>query len=263
MAELKLAPEGLFPLPETANGATTLDLPIAGTIQGEGLLAGVPSLFLRLAGCNMFCTWNAPDGSAVTCDTKHALATPSSHTETTEELLEKIARHRGKIDHLVVTGGEPLLQAEALVTLLAELRLVRPPMHVTLESNGSLYAPELLPYVDLWSFSPKLYPNFLAGWALDEAGYTATINRWLQALPPRAEVQLKFVVGTLEDEAPLLRFLGALTLSKNTTVLLMPLGATQKALELTTPPTLELCLRHGFRFAPRLQIMLWGDKVGV
>ncbi len=261
MSLLRLSPEGLFPIPCASNGQTTLELPLAGTIQGEGLLAGVPSLFLRLSGCNMSCRWTAPSGERIACDTPHALGGQNSRLVTSASLVEKIAAHRGQIRHLVITGGEPLLQAEALVEFLAQLRPLQ--MHVTVESNGSCFAPELLPYIDLWSFSPKLYPHFLLAYERSEADYVAVINQWLGAVPPSAQVQLKFVIGQRTDEAPLLRFLAPLRLRPTDVVMLMPLGATQEALVRTTPPTLELCLRHGFRFAPRLQIMLWGNRVGV
>ncbi len=263
MSLLRLAPEGLFPIPSVPEGKTTLGFSLAGTIQGEGLLAGTPSLFLRLSGCNMACQWIAPSGERLACDTPHALQTQKSCLVASGVLVEKIAVHRGNINHLVVTGGEPLLQAGALVEFFEQLRRLTPPMHVTVESNGSCFAPALLPYVDLWSFSPKLFPCFLPRYLLSEGEYPAVINQWLAALPSSLGVQLKFVIGQRTDEGALLRFLDPLCLRATDTVMLMPLGATPEALAQTTPLTLELCLRHGFRFAPRLQILLWGNRVGV
>ena len=110
MSQLLLAPEGLFPIADTADGQSALQLPIAGTIQGEGLLAGTPSLFLRLAGCNMFCHWLDVSQQVVTCDTVHALDPAKGNYETSSRLVEKILAHCGKIRHLVITGGEPLLR---------------------------------------------------------------------------------------------------------------------------------------------------------
>ena len=263
MSQLLLAPEGLFPIADTADGQSALQLPIAGTIQGEGLLAGTPSLFLRLAGCNMFCHWLDVSQQVVTCDTVHALDPAKGNYETSSRLVEKILAHCGKIRHLVITGGEPLLQAAALRDLLYELRHCPKAFHITIESNGSLFAPELLPYVNLWSFSPKLHAAFLPTQRLTQDEYIQHLNAWLQAVQLPASIQLKFVVGTREDEQPLLEFLSHLRLRAADTVMLMPLGATREALEASTPIALEMAIRHGFRFAPRLQIMLWGNKVGV
>ena len=263
MSQLLLAPEGLFPIPDADNGQSALELPVAGTIQGEGILAGTPSLFLRLAGCNMFCHWLDISQQIITCDTTHALDPAKGYYETTSCLVEKILKHCGKIRHLVITGGEPLLQAAALCDLLCELQHCPKNFHITIESNGSLFAPELLPYVNLWSFSPKLQAAFLPTQRLTQSEYIQHLNAWLQGVQLPASIQLKFVVGTREDEQPLLEFLSHLRLRAADTVMLMPLGATRETLEASTPIALEMAIRHGFRFAPRLQIMLWGNKVGV
>jgi len=261
--KLLLAPEGLFPIPASESGQSTLQLPIAGTIQGEGVLAGMPSLFLRLAGCNMCCRWKNAQQIDVTCDTLHALDRTKGHDATPSELIERILRHSGKVRHLVITGGEPLMQAEPLREFMQMLRHVAPTFHITVESNGSIFAPDLLPFVDLWSFSPKLHPTFLPTKQITLAEYYEHLNSWLRYVQLPACIQLKFVVGAHSDEQLLLDFLSHLHLRATDVVMLMPLGATQEELAASTPIALEMAIRNGFRFAPRLQIMLWGNRVGV
>ena len=263
MSQLLLAPEGLFPIPDADNGQSALELPVAGTIQGEGMLAGTPSLFLRLAGCNMHCHWQNAAQQVVMCDTAHALNVAKGHYETTTSLVEKILTHCGKIRHIVITGGEPLLQVPALQELLHTLRHTSKSFHITVESNGSLFAPELLPYVDLWSFSPKLHDAFLPAQRIPREEYFQRLNAWLQGVQLPALIQLKFVVGAMTDEESLLDFVSHLRIRTTDTIMLMPLGATREELANSTPIALEIAIRHGFRFAPRLQIMFWGNKVGV
>ncbi len=260
---LLLAPEGLFPIPEAESGKTNLQLSVAGTIQGEGILAGTPSLFLRLAGCNMACRWRNEDHKVVICDTPHALQTPLAHEVLLDEILKKIFLHRGNIRHLVITGGEPLLQASALQELLEGLRTAKRQFHITVESNGSLFTPALLPYVDLWSFSPKINATFVPEKRISTEQYLLSLDAWLHEVQLPAQIQLKFVVGAKDDEHTLLDFLSQLHLRSSDIVMLMPLGATPEELSVSTPVALEMAIRHGFRFAPRLQIMLWGNKVGV
>lgn len=263
MHQLLLSSDGLFPLLDKTSHRSALHFPFAGTIQGEGILAGTPSLFLRLAGCNMHCRWQCENGAIVACDTEYALNKKNGTWRSAESLLEDINSQRGAIRHLVITGGEPLLQSQALNYFLERLRLEIPYFHVTIESNGSLYTPSLLPYVDLWSFSPKLTLPFLPPFRQTRESYCEILNSWLLSLPIAAKVQFKFVVGKREDERALLNFVERLHLRASDTVLLMPLGDTEQLLAQTTPLALEFAIKHGFMFSPRLQISLWGKKAGV
>ena len=88
------------------------------SVQGEGKLAGVPSFFIRLAGCNLRCTW---------CDTPYSSWTPEFSRQTLDDLL-LLARASG-LRHAVVTGGEPCI-APGLPALCAALKALVP--HATL-----------------------------------------------------------------------------------------------------------------------------------
>ncbi|MFG0252257.1 MAG: radical SAM protein, partial [Phycisphaerales bacterium JB038] len=80
-----------------STGADTTNLPIAETfasIQGEGKLTGVPSWFIRVAGCNLRCTW---------CDTPYTSWSPQGASRSVDELVEE-ALNSG-LKHAVLTGG--------------------------------------------------------------------------------------------------------------------------------------------------------------
>lgn len=142
------------------------------TFQGEGKYAGMPSLFLRTAGCDLRCA--RKDGQGWSCDTPHSLpdfdvsqnalrAAPTRFAQDVDvvELAQRIWSYGAT--HLVITGGEPTLQAGAITYLLSELdqlwlkaRDVTNKMKVTLETNGRRWV-DFLSRVDLVSVSPKVY----------------------------------------------------------------------------------------------------------
>jgi len=93
------------------------------SIQGEGREQGKPAMFVRCAGCNLNCRW---------CDTAYAR---SDGTEmSVDSILEQIWRVNPR--HVCITGGEPMLQKEALLPLLASLYTRG--IDVTIETNGTL-----------------------------------------------------------------------------------------------------------------------------
>src|ERR1700742_3220596 len=73
------------------------------SIQGEGGLVGVPSVFVRASGCNLRCTW---------CDTPYTSWNPEGSNRTIAEIVEEVRRHPAK--HVVLTGGEPMMFAESV-----------------------------------------------------------------------------------------------------------------------------------------------------
>src|SRR5690242_20549042 len=101
------------------------------SIQGEGKLAGVPSLFIRLSGCNLRCRW---------CDTPYASWEPAGGMRSIDSLIE-LARSRPEIGHAVLTGGEPMMFSP-LTGLSAGLAMDRERggagMHVTIETAGTV-----------------------------------------------------------------------------------------------------------------------------
>ncbi|MCG8581863.1 MAG: 7-carboxy-7-deazaguanine synthase QueE [Bacteroidales bacterium] len=285
MEKLVLAKEGVFPVVRDHNGnaiqsepKTGLQMP--GTIQGEGKLAGVPSLFIRLSSCNLRCIWQMEDGSFCRCDTTYASFHPDEIVEMeVNDVFNWVKHNLGNVRHVVITGGEPLIQKRALAPLCRKLK-EELNVYITLESNGSLYDADVADWIDLFSISPKLRnsePNAekLAAYNLKEAGpykFHAQKRLNLSALQSYIdlsnstdkELQLKFVVGKSSDYKEIKAdFLGALNNWNDNDILLMPLGATQEEVAKSSPLVLEMAIANGWRYSPRVHIELFGSKSGV
>jgi 7-carboxy-7-deazaguanine synthase len=97
---------------------------IFASIQGEGIRTGIPSVFVRLAGCNLECIW---------CDTSFSRSERGAEWLTAEEMISRIRSYR--IENVCLTGGEPLCH-EALPDLVSSLLLEG--YNVDLETNGSI-----------------------------------------------------------------------------------------------------------------------------
>ena len=285
MDKLVLAKEGVFPVVKDHKGNLLTDQPktgieLPGTIQGEGKLAGVPSLFIRLSSCNLRCIWQMEDGSYCRCDTTYASFHPDHILEfPVDKVFDWVSHNLGAIRHVVLTGGEPLLQKKPLAQLCRRLK-EELGVHLTLESNGSLFDKEVAHWIDLFSISPKLSnstpnPEKLAHYKLEEAGpykFHGQKRLNLDALQSyidltqdgKKQLQLKFVVGKTDDYLEIQdTFLSQLTSWKSEDILLMPLGATREEIAKSSPLVLEMAIRHGWRFSPRVHIELFGSKSGV
>ena len=110
------------------------------SLQGEGKLAGVPTVFVRTSGCNLRCWF---------CDSYHTSWEPTHAWMDIDEIVEEIESHE-QADHVVLTGGEPMMHDESVELLdrLGELGY-----HTTVETNGTIYRDA---HIDLASVSPKL-----------------------------------------------------------------------------------------------------------
>ena len=221
------------------------------SLQGEGELAGVPSVFVRTSGCNLRCNW---------CDTPYASWSPEGAQMGVPEIIAAVRQHPAR--HVVVTGGEPMIAPEikALAARLKELG-----HHITIETAATI-APEGIA-CDLASLSPKL-KNSAPDARLDDAWrrkhealrwQPEVVRAWLAAYA----FQLKFVVAQPADvdeiEAMLAQLGGEIPRAK---VLLMPEGVTVEALRAKAGWLGELCKVRGYRYAPRLHIELYGHKRG-
>jgi len=221
------------------------------SLQGEGELAGVPSVFVRTSGCNLRCNW---------CDTPYASWAPEGVARDVAEIAAEVARHPAR--HVVLTGGEPMV-APGLRELAAELR--RQGRHITIETAATI-APEGIA-CDLASLSPKLRSSGPDA-RLDDAWRRKhealrwqpdVVRAWLDAYP----YQLKFVVGAPADVEEIETLLAGLGRDvPRSKVLLMPEGVTVEALRAKAGWLGELCKARGYRYAPRLHIELYGNQRG-
>ena len=94
------------------------------SIQGEGELTGVPSVFVRTSGCNLRCRW---------CDTPYASWRPEGQAMEVPEILEEVGKFPAR--HVVLTGGEPMI-ARDIHALAAGLREAG--YHITIETAGTV-----------------------------------------------------------------------------------------------------------------------------
>jgi len=219
------------------------------SVQGEGILAGVPSVFLRTSGCNLRCTW---------CDTPYTSWNPEGDDLALDTILADVRGHGSR--HVVVTGGEPLIQQE-IVQLTQGLKDLD--LHITIETAGIVYQPVVC---GLISISPKLANSTPAQrdggrWAAqhDRLRYQPDVLKQLMAEYP---YQLKFVVSDPGDLSEIEAILKQ-TNADRSRVLLMPEGTNSEALSERARWLVEICKREGFRYGPRLHIDIYGNKRGV
>jgi 7-carboxy-7-deazaguanine synthase len=245
--------------PEGENADAPDGLPINElfySLQGEGRLAGTPSVFVRSSGCNLRCWF---------CDSYHTSWEPIHAHESLDNVVNSVESH-DEADHVVLTGGEPLVH-DAAVDLIE--RLDAAGYHITVETNGTIHrdAP-----IDLVSVSPKL-SNSTPTAERDPAGDGEWADRHderridmaaLTALVEEYDTQLKFVVADESDFPEILDLLedlrdAAAVPVPDEDVLLMPEGATRERLAETRERVADLALEHGFRYTPRLHVDLWND----
>jgi 7-carboxy-7-deazaguanine synthase len=220
------------------------------SIQGEGLLTGVPSVFIRTSGCNLRCHW---------CDTPYASWKPEGPEMSIEEILKKLTEWN--CDHVVLTGGEPMITPD-LPELATALKKQK--KHITIETAGTI-PPNGIP-CDLASISPKLSnstppPELDPAWAKKHEAtclQPKVISEWIS----KYTFQLKFVVSSELDLAEIKHLLSRLPPVPLHQIHLMPEGIDVKTLATRSPWLVEICKREGFRFCPRLQIELFGHKRG-
>ena len=220
------------------------------SVQGEGLLAGVPSIFIRTSGCNLRCHW---------CDTPYASWKPEGPEISIEEILKKLTEWN--CDHVVLTGGEPMI-APDLPELATALKKRK--KHITIETAGTILPNSIS--CDLASISPKLSnstpsPERDPAWAKKHEAIRLqpeVISEWIRKYP----FQLKFVVSSELDLAEIKDLLSRLPPVPLHQILLMPEGIDVKTLATRSPWLIEICKREGFRFCPRLHIELFGHTRG-
>lgn len=220
---------------------------VFSSLQGEGPSAGAPALFVRLALCNLRCSW---------CDTRYTWDFERFDYDAevrSVPLAELSARIRDSREGRVIfTGGEPLLQQGTLAKLLQTLPDT---LAIEVETNGTL-APEpaLAARVDQWNVSPKL------AHAGDPESRRIRPDA-LRALRATERAFLKFVLTREADLSEVDALVAELDWPRER-VLLMPEGTTAEEHGRRAGLVAELCQRRGFRFSPRLHVTLWGGARG-
>ena len=225
------------------------------TLQGEGPSLGAPAVFLRLSLCNLHCHW---------CDTPYTWNwenTPWEHQDgvkfsKTDQLIElspgELAKTILQYDcpRLVITGGEPLLQKsdlEDLLTFLPDLP------NIEVETNGTqLPTPSLTDRVTQFNISPKL----------SNSGIKESLrlnSEILSFFASSEKAVFKFVVCNETDLAEIQTLQAQFHIPAGK-IFLMPEGRDAETLKNRSLWLADRCRDQGYRFSPRLHVLLWGNE---
>lgn len=235
------------------------------SVQGEGISAGVPSVFVRCSHCNLHCVW---------CDTDYTWnweGTSFKHKRDNEPGYKKFVRQEQIIDmsiesvvaiietfrclNVVLTGGEPMLQQDDLVLLMQRLRTLHTPYRFEVETNGTILpVNEFDSLVDQFNVSPKL----------DNSGTPVALRE--KDVPFRhfaasTKSFFKFVITDTTDLAEVLHLAEKYDIPAQR-VILMPEATDESTLSSRAADLVVECCKYGFRYGDRLQIRLFGDKRG-
>lgn len=219
------------------------------SVQGEGLLTGTPSVFVRASGCNLRCRF---------CDTPYTSWDPEGDDRSVDEIVSAATRFAPK--HVVITGGEPMLFAELIPLCDA---LARDQRHITIETAGTLFLPL---HCDLMSISPKLS---------NSAPGAEKFSQWherhertrhapdvIRKLIAAHAYQLKFVVDSIADCDEVERYLMEFPEVQRDRILLMPQGIDPIELSRTEQWLMPLCQARGLHYCPRKHIEWYGHMRG-
>ena len=220
---------------------------IFSSIQGEGPHAGKPSVFLRTALCNLKCVW---------CDTKYTWDwdnydySKEVHEVPIEKVIEKIKEFEPK--HLVITGGEPLIQQNDIASLLSKLGddyFVEVETDCTIIPNSAL-----LEHVNHWNVSPKT----------SNSGNSREAREIPQCYDFFAKLEnsvFKFVIENESDLKEIDELITKYSIPKNK-ILLMPQASTKDELNLKKEEIEKIAVAKGMLFSSRLQVERWGNQRG-
>jgi len=220
------------------------------SLQGEGKLIGVPSVFVRASGCNLRCVW---------CDTPYASWEPEGDQQSVAAIVDAIAKH--PTAHVVLTGGEPMIMPDIveLCDALAERNY-----HITMETAATVYKPVK---IHLASLSPKLsnstpHTRQDGKFAVMHEQQRLNVPVIQQFIDASEDFQLKFVVARPQDMNEIHALLAQLHHWRPADVQLMPEGTDVTTLHSRTAWIDSVCKQTGFRYTPRLHVELYGNRRG-
>jgi 7-carboxy-7-deazaguanine synthase len=217
------------------------------TLQGEGQLVGVPSVFFRTSFCNLRCSW---------CDTPYTSWIPENHDISVSEAFNELTKFGVK--HVVITGGEPFLQKKELTTLCEMLSTKG--HHITIETNATVFVPV---QANLISMSPKLSNST----PLDDKRWNKIHEKErlkediIRLFLEKYACQVKFVINDIQDIQEVRELAEQIPIPKET-IVLMPQGIEINEIQEREKWLVEVCKETGYRYSPRLHLNIWGNKRG-
>lgn len=246
--------------------ASIIDLHLA--LQGEGIFMGVPSILIRVSGCNLRCVFRNS-----ICDTAYSSHNPEASKYSYED-IQKIVTDNPQITHLILSGGEPCLYPELIQQLIENF----PDHIITVETNGTIYPGSMANKIDLFSISPKLSSStptkekiqklnlgLSEGWEEKHEGTRENIEAIVKLIRAGRSCQLKYVISCPEDfsevESQIKRIEEQIgTLLDKQGIFLMPEGDSEEKLQENRKMVAELCIKHGTSYSDRLQYVIYGSK---
>lgn len=277
-----------------------INLPVVDlfcSIQGEGVRAGRPSIFIRVSGCNLRCCF----GDSI-CDTPYSSYEPEKSKFSIGDVMSMLSA-KPQIKDIVITGGEPMLYQEEILKLLMLITErewfdsvgCTKDFFITIETNATIDVEEyeynnrkasLYGFVDLWSLSPKLHTSipksgqevhyntsgaqktkvFTEVEVLELERKRTNLDAIKHIIHCAVQTQLKFVYSGKDSEDEILDIVAALDEDveaySDVCIMLMPEGITRKQLNERRKEAAEICIERGWVYTDRLHIMIWGDKRG-
>ena len=217
------------------------------SIQGEGTNAGKTAIFLRTAECNLRCTW---------CDTKYTWDWKNfNYADEVKEISIKGIRQtleQSSVRHLVITGGEPLMQQNDLAELLTFLK---PEFYVEVETNGTILPNNALSaLVDQWNVSPKTKNSGNPEELCDN-------NECYVFFSKQKNCYFKYVVENANDLVEIKKLISKYSLDKNK-VLLMPQASTKSEIISREKIVSKIPKNSKLRYSPRIHVSMWGNQRG-
>jgi organic radical activating enzyme len=220
---------------------------IFSSIQGEGVHAGKPSVFLRTALCNLKCVW---------CDTKYTWDwdnydySKEVHEIPIEKVIEKIKEFEPK--HIVITGGEPLIQQNDIALLLSKLG---DDYFVEVETDCTIIPDSIvLEHVNHWNVSPKTSNS-------ENSRESREIPQCYDFFVKLDNSVFKFVIENESDLVEIDELITKYSIPKNK-ILLMPQASTKDELNLKKEEIEKIAMAKGLFFSSRLQVERWGNQLG-
>jgi len=273
------------------------------SIQGEGRYMGVPSVFLRTFGCNFKCAgFGMPRGEssaeAEQVAAEHALRPIARYEDlplvstgcdsyaswhpafkdlspmlTSDAIAERIAEilphGEWRDEHLVITGGEPLLGWQRAYPDLLNHPKMQGLKEITFETNGTQrLTPEFVDYLRAWRTAAPFEREITFSVS---AKLPCSGEAWEDAICPEVVCEyeqvgtayLKFVIATEQDFADAECAIAAYRAADfSGHVYLMPVGGVESVYALNNRKVADLAMRHGLRYSDRLQVPLFKNEWG-